>query len=76
MAWSMEKGKKGLFMGPGFFRGKAGAAPKSIGCIREPADGERYGEVVWVFLLIGITVNFSQGRGVNTALAMVFPVQE
>jgi len=24
------KGKKGLFMGPGFFRGKAGAAPKVL----------------------------------------------
>ena len=22
MAWSMEKGKKGLFMGPGFFGGR------------------------------------------------------
>jgi hypothetical protein len=32
MALSMEKGKKGLFMGPGFFGGKAGAIPQSIGC--------------------------------------------
>ena len=47
MAWSMEKGKKGLFMDPGFFRGKAGAAPQSIGCNRDPADGERYGGVVF-----------------------------
>ena len=59
----MEKGKKGLFMGPGFFRREAGAAPQSIGCNREPADGERYGGVVWVFQLIGITVNFLPGAG-------------
>jgi hypothetical protein len=57
------EGKKGRFMGPGFFRGKAGAAPQSIGCNREPAAGERYGEVFCVFLLIGITVTFFLGPG-------------
>ncbi len=46
-----------------FFRGKDGAAPQSIGCNREPVDGEQYGGVVWVFRLIGITVNFLPGAG-------------
>ena len=57
------EGKKGMFMGPGL-RGKAGAAPQSISCNREPAECERYGGVVWVFRLIGITVNFLPGAGV------------
>ena len=62
MAWSMGKGKKSVY-GSQSFRGKAGAAPQSIGCNREPADGERYGGVVLVFRLIGITVNFLPGAG-------------
>ena len=65
IAWSMEKGKKGVY-GSQFFRGKAGAAPQSISCNREPAECERYGGVVWVFRLIGITVNFLLGAGVWT----------
>ena len=40
-----EGGKRAVY-GSRFFRGKAGAAPQSIGYNREPADGEEYGEVV------------------------------
>ena len=66
MAWSMEKGKKGLFMGPGFF-GRRMVQPRKVPVATgKPADGERYGGVVWVFRLIGITVTFLPGtRGMN-----------
>ena len=35
------EGEKRAVYGSRFFRGKAGAAPQSIGCNREPADGEQ-----------------------------------
>jgi hypothetical protein len=57
------EGKKRAIYGSRVFSGKAGAAPQSIGCNREPAAGERYGEVFWVFLLIRITVTFFLGTG-------------
>jgi hypothetical protein len=43
MAWSMEKGKKGLFTGPGFFGGRMVQPRKVSVATMEPADGERYG---------------------------------
>ena len=58
------EGEKRAVYGSGSFQGKAGAAPQSISCNREPAECERYGGVVWVFRLIGITVNFLPGEWV------------
>jgi hypothetical protein len=70
-------GKKGLFMGPCFFWGRMVQLRKEPSATGEPAEGERYGGVVWVFQLIGITVNFLPGTGgITRALAMMFPVQE
>ena len=57
------EGKKEMFMGPGFFRGRLVQPRKVSVASGEPADGERYGGVVWVFRLIGITVNFLPGTG-------------
>jgi len=75
MAWSMEKGKKGVFMGPGFFGGrmvqphKVSVATGNLwtvsdteGCLGFPVDLDN-------------SKSFTRGRGVNPALAMMFPVQ-
>jgi hypothetical protein len=59
----MEKGKKGLFTGPGFFGGMMVQPRKVSVATVEPADGERSGVVVWFFRLIGITVIFLPGTG-------------
>jgi len=57
------EGEKRAVYGSRFFRGKDGAVLQSIGCNREPVDGERYGGVVWVFRLIWITANLLPGAG-------------
>jgi len=41
MAWSMGNGKKRLFMGPSFFRGRIVQLRKVPVATGEPADGER-----------------------------------
>ena len=73
MALSMEKGKKGLFMGPGFFGRRMVQSHKVSVATGKSAHSERHDGVVWVFRLIGMMVHFSRDRGVNQALAMMFP---
>ena len=73
LALSMEKGKKGLFMGPGFFGRRMVQSHKVSVATGKSAHSERHDGVVWVFRLIGMMVHFSRDRGVNQALAMMFP---